>query len=301
MSDITIRQLEYFLAVIEHGSISGSSRALHISQAAVSMAVQQLEKSLNAQLLTRSPARRATTTPAGDALIPYARRVLASVQEATAVVADDQTSMKGTLRVDVGASISPHVIPLLVSQFRSHHPQVRIEVTETQPVEIYDRIATGKTDLGLLYERQAQPGLDTTVIKEIHPSVVVAADHPLANRSSLHLAEIIHEPLIPVDIPPSLERITEAIRSLGLTPNIAWSSSNYETVRSMVAHGLGWSYFNVVPSSYVAYDGREVRYIPIADPLPHNAIVVVQHPGGMPSAKVSTAIGVLQEHFGTLS
>lgn len=292
-------QLEYFLAVVDYGSISASSRALHISQAAVSMAVRQLEKSLNAQLLTRAPARKATTTPAGDSLIPHARRVVASVMEATAAVQDDQTSMRGTLRVEVAPSISPHVVPPLVTHFREHYPQVQIEVAETQPVDLYDHITKGSADLGLLYERQVQTGATSTVIHDVHPHAVVSADHRLAGRSSVHLAELIDEPLIAVDVPPSLNRITEAITGLGLTPRFKWPSSNYETVRSMVALGLGWSYFNLVPASYVAYDGREVRYIPIADPLPRNAVVALHQTEGTSSAKVETAIDVLREHFRT--
>lgn len=297
MSDITVRQLEYFVAVVDYGSISASSRALHISQAAVSMAVRQLEKSLNAQLLSRSPARRATTTPAGDSLIPYARRVLTSVKEATAAVQDDQISMRGTLRLEVTASISPHVVPALVSHFHEHYSQVSIEVAESKPADLYEHIRRGNTDLGLLYQRQTEVGIASTVVHEVRPHVVIAANHPLANRSAVHLAELIHEPLIPVDIPPSMDRITDAIAGVGLSPSIMWPSSNYETVRSMVAHGLGWSYFNLVPSSYVAYDGREVRYIPIADPMPYNAIVAVQQPDGPRNAKVEVAIEYLQQHL----
>ncbi|NWN88542.1 MAG: LysR family transcriptional regulator [Micrococcaceae bacterium] len=297
MSDITVRQLEYFLAVVDYGSISASSRALHISQAAVSMAVQQLEGSLNAQLLSRSPARRATTTPAGDSLIPYARRVIAAINDAAAVVQDDQSRMRGTLRLEVTASISPHVVPPLITHFHKHHPQVTIEVAESRPAELYDFIRRGNADLGLLYQRQTHPGVTTTTVHEIHPYVVVAANHPLADRSSIYLADLIDEPLIPVDIPPSMERITEAIAGVGLTPKIQWPSSNYETVRSMVAHGLGWSYFNLIPSSYVAYDGREVRYIPVADTTPHNAIVAVEQPDPTRSAKVETAIEFLRQHL----
>lgn len=297
MSDITIRQVEYFLAVIDQGSISAASKELHVSQAAVSMAIQQLETTLKAKLLTRSPARRATPTPAGDLFIPLARRVLASVQAATSAVQNDQVSMRGTLRVDVAASISPHVVPPLVSHFDEHHGQVIVEVNETTPADLYDRISKGRSDLGILYERQSQAELVTTRIAPVQPHVVVSADHRLAQRRTVRLAEIVDEPLIAVDIPPSLERISEAIVGLGLTPNIKWPSSNIETVRSMVALGLGWSYFNIVPASDVAYGGREVRYIPIVDPLPDNAVVAVQQHEDFPNIKVDGAVNFLRQYF----
>lgn len=295
MAEITVRQLEYFLAVVDHGSISASARHLHVSQAAVSMAIQQLEKSLNARLMTRSPSRRAVPTAAGESLIPRARIAMRAIQEAADAVHDDRESMRGTLRVAVTSTISPHVIPPLIKDFQTEFPDVFIDVTEHDQDAIQDMVRKGQTDLGIVYLLSLQPDLPHVTLETVRQHVVIPSSHRLANRSSIHLEEIIDEPLIPVNVPPSIERITDSIRSLGLHPTMRWPSQNYETVRSMVSHGLGWSYFNLVPQSTVTYDGGMLKYIPIADPMPKNEILGITQPGVERNTKVSAAIRFLQE------
>lgn len=293
MSEVTVRQLDYFLAVIDHGSISAASRNIHISQAAVSMAIQQLEKSLNASLLTRSASQRAVPTPAGEALIPHARNVVRAVRDAVDSVHNDASEMRGTLRVAVAPTISPYVIPATIKYFQEEHPEVIIEVDELQPPEIHDAIRKGQADLGILYYLSLQPQFPHRVIKKVRQHIVVPANHRLANEESVHLADIIDETLIPIQMPPSIERITDAIRTLGLQPKFRWPSQNYETVRSMVAYGLGWSYLNLVPNTESTYDGGQIRYIPIADPMPYNAIIGITHPDLKPNARVEAALDFL--------
>lgn len=295
MAEITVRQLEYFLAVVDHGSISASARHLHVSQAAVSMAIQQLEKSLNASLMTRSPSRRATPTAAGEALIPCARIAMRAIHEAAEAVHDDRESMRGTLRVAVTPTISPHVVPPLISHFQENFPEVVIDLTEHDQHTIQDMVRKGQTDLGIVYLLSLQPDLPYVTLETVRQHVVIPTHHRLADRSSIHLEEIIDEPLIPVNIAPSIERITDSIRSLGLRPMIKWPSQNYETVRSMVSHGLGWSYFNLVPRSTTTYDGGMLRYVPIADPMPRNEILGVTQPGVPLNTKVSEAIRFIQD------
>ncbi|WBL19539.1 LysR family transcriptional regulator [Citricoccus sp. NR2] len=295
MAEITVRQLEYFLAVVDYGSISASARHLHVSQAAVSMAIQQLEKSLNASLMTRSPSRRATPTAAGEALIPRARIAMRAIQEAADAVHDDRQSMRGTLRLAVTSTISPHVIPPLVKHFQTHYPDVFIDVTEKDQDTIQDMVRKGQADLGIVYLLSLHPDLPHVTLETVRQHVVIPSTHRLAHRESIRLEEIIEEPLIPVNVPPSIERITDSIRSLGLQPLMRWPSQNYETVRSMVSHGLGWSYFNLVPQSTVSYDGGTLKYIPIADPMPKNEILGVTQPGVEFNSKVSSAIEFIQD------
>lgn len=294
MSDVTVRQLEYFLAVIDHGSISSASRNIHISQAAVSMAIQQLEKTLNASLLTRSASQSAVPTPAGESLIPYARNVVRGVRDAVDAVHNDHSAMRGTLRIVMTPTISPYVVPPLIKYFQKTYPNVLIEVDEElHAAEIHTAIRTGKADLGILYHLSLLPNFQCRIIKEVRQHVAISANHRLAQEKEIHLADIIDEPLIPIRLPPSITRITDAIKALDLQPHIQWPSQNYETVRSMVGYGLGWSYLNLVPKTGTTYDGDEICYIPIADPMPYNAIVGITHPEIEPNARITAALDYL--------
>lgn len=275
ISEITVRQLEYFIAVVDHGSMSASARELHISQAAISVAVRQLEKSLNAKLLSRAPARRAQPTPAGQALLPYARRVVGAIMEGAEAVRNDFTEIRGTLRVSSSLTVSPHVLPPLLAHFARHHPEVNIRISEAPVADIHHGLHTGEIDLGLVYARQTDGTFPHTVVEAGRQHVMLSATHRWANRQGISLREIVEEPLILVDIPPSVDRVTQLLIDLGLRPNIRWASSNFETVRSLVAYDLGWSFVNVVPSSRDTYDGKRVSYVPITDDIPPNPIVAM--------------------------
>lgn len=295
MHEITVRQLEYFLAVIDEGSISAAARRLHISQAAASMALQQLERSLNAELLSRSAARRAQPTPAGQSLLPHARRVIQSMADATESVRDDHSQMRGVLRVISSMTVSPHVLPPLLAHFAEHYPEVRVEISEQSVVEIHEALRTGEADLGVVYARQASADFDQAVIEDGHQHVMLPARHPLSLRDNVRLGELIEEPLILVDIPPSVERVTQLMRDLGLEPLVRWTSGNFETVRSLVAYGLGWSFVNIVPFTRTTYDGLEVRYVPIADDIPLNPVVAMTPRHHEPPARVREALRVYTE------
>lgn len=290
ISEITVRQLEYFIAVVDYGSMSACARELHISQAAISVAVRQLEKSLNAELLSRAPARRAQPTPAGQALLPYARRVVSSIAEGAEAVRDDYTEMRGTLRVSSSLTVSPHVLPPLLAHFAHHHPGVNIRIREEPVSDIHHGLHTGEIDLGLVYARQTDGSFPHTVVETGRQHVMLSATHRWANRSGISLQDVIEEPLILVDVPPSVDRVTQLLVDLGLRPNIRWASSNFETVRSLVAYDLGWSFVNVVPSSRDTYDGKRVAYVPITDNIPLNPIVAMVADHAEPPGRVREAL-----------
>lgn len=287
--------MEYFLAVVDHGSISEAARRLHISQAAVSVAVQQLERSLNAELLSRSPARRARPTPAGQSLIPHARRVIDSIRDATESVRDDHSEMRGVLRIITSVNVSPHVLPPLLAHFSTHFPEVTVQTAEAAPRSIHEALRTGEADLGVCYARQSSPEFAVTMLEDPWQYVMLPSGHPLAGRDKVFLREVIDEPFVMVDIPPSVERITQVLFDLGLTPDLRWTSQNFETIRSMVAHGLGWSFVNIRPVSTTTYDGLEVAYVRIADGVPPNPVVAIHQPDGGTSAREREALRFLRE------
>lgn len=295
MVEITVRQLEYFLAVVDHGSISASARHLHISQAAVSVAIQQLERQLNADLLSRAPARRAQPTPAGQSLIPHARRVISALAEAAESVLDDRTELRGTLRVLSTVNVSPHVLPPLLDHFKRAYPDVEVQIAEAQPAEIHESLRSGEADLGLGYQRQSSPDFTETLVDDVRQHVMLPADHRFADQASIRLRDLEAEPFIMVDIPPSVERITQLMLDAGVSPRLTWTSQNFETVRSLVAHGLGWSFVNVIPASTTTYNGQHVAYVPIADEIPANPIVAMTLPETHHVARVRAALSFFTE------
>jgi DNA-binding transcriptional LysR family regulator len=117
--------------------------------------------------------------------------------------------------------------------------------------------------------------------------------HPIAKAPRVSLAEVVEEPLILLDVPPTVERVQAIFRARGLSPQLRWTSSNMETIRSMVARGLGYSFVNMVPRTNITYDALEVSYVLLADDIPANPIMAALPRGHRAARRVNAAIEFL--------
>ncbi|HET7139569.1 MAG TPA: LysR substrate-binding domain-containing protein [Arthrobacter sp.] len=295
MSEITLRQLQYYVSVIDHGSVTAAAISCHISQAAASMAVGQLEKTVGAALFIRTRSKKVVPTPAGIEFAAHARAILERVAEASDAVAESLAEMRGPLRIGCSHTLSPRLMPGLVDHFVSNHPLVDVGFHEAAPSVLQEDVRNGRLDVALVYEQQADDDLEHARIAKVRLHVVLSASHKLAGRSSIYLAEIAHEPAILLDVPPTVERLTAVIQAAGVEPRIRWTSSNMETIRAMVARGLGYSFMNSPPSTGTTYDGGEVVFIPVADRTAENAIVAVRPAGQQAPRRVRAVIDFLRE------
>ncbi|NKX54289.1 LysR family transcriptional regulator [Arthrobacter mobilis] len=295
MSEFTLRQLQYFVAVLDHGSVTAAARESNISQAAASMAIAQLEHAVGVDLLIRTRSKKVVPTPAGTELAARARRILGMVGEIETAVAGGFDQMRGELRIGCMASVSPRLMPGLVEHFTRSYPAVNVTFREGGAVELQQGVLEGTLDLAFVYALQALDGLDQAEVAKVRPQLMLAAGHPLAGRESISLREVQDEPAILLDQPPTIERVTGMMRSAGIEPKLRWPSTNMETIRSLVARGLGFSFVNSRPATTVTFDDRRVAYVPVSDELPDNAIVAVLPPGVRPPRRVEEAIRFSRE------
>ena len=123
MSEITHRQLEYFVAVADAGTVTGAARNLHLSQSALSMALSDLEGALGVQLLVRGR-RGVHLTQAGRGVLSDSRRLIAGVADLHNSARDFQESMSGRLVVGCYSTLSPLLLPAVIDAFTTDHPDV---------------------------------------------------------------------------------------------------------------------------------------------------------------------------------
>src|SRR5581483_719951 len=134
------RQLEHFVAAAEEGHFTRAARRMNIVQSGLSTSIRSLEAELGTQLFRRTT-RRVMLTPAGRALLPHARRVLASVREAIDSVSEAEGVLRGTVAIGMAIALPPNVdAPRLISEFREHHPQVRVRLVEDASARLFDRL-----------------------------------------------------------------------------------------------------------------------------------------------------------------
>lgn len=296
MSDITLRQLEYFLAIIERGSVSGAATDCNVSQATVSAALAQLEKQLQTTLVARGPARRARPTSAGREFGIHAKSILSNVAEAVESLNDESAIVRGPLCIGCIPTAAPRILPTAAAKFINQLPEVDIKFVEAHPMTIQQMIQGGDIDVAVMYRKQVQlEGLIKHVLADVQLHAIISADHPLADRTGVEISELIGDPLILLDSPPTADLLISQIRSLGHEPSVRWLLPNAETIRSMVGLGLGFSLANAVPHPDTrTFDGMPVRYLPVTDTVFSNEVVAVTMAGAHMSKKLNTALDVLR-------
>ena len=142
-------KLRVFHAVAEAGSFTRAGDILHLSQSAVSQQIRALEESLGSPLFTRQ-ARSVKLTQAGNVLLPYARQIIAKVDEAAAVVSDFEGMGRGRVSIGAGGAICHHVLPAILSEFASRFGKIEVQVVSGFTEETLARTIDGTVDLGLL-------------------------------------------------------------------------------------------------------------------------------------------------------
>ncbi|WP_442781290.1 LysR substrate-binding domain-containing protein [Arthrobacter sp. MMS18-M83] len=120
----------------------------------------------------------------------------------------------------------------------------------------------------------------------------------LANRSEIALEELSEDRAILLSLRPASDIANELLRAIGFTANIRMFSNNVETIRSMVARGIGYSVLMGRPAGDTTYDGLPVLYKRIADQMPANSVVLARPGGSVPNAKVQALVDFCHAEFG---
>ncbi|WP_072314872.1 LysR substrate-binding domain-containing protein [Agrococcus sp. Marseille-P2731] len=270
----TLRQLEYFVAAVDGGSVTEAARRCAASQAAVSSALSDLERSLGLRVLSRRAAKGVQLTPSGEQILPIARRILDDVEELVAAADAEQGEVAGPLRVACTLALSARMLPMLAQRFAQQHPRVDLELVDGLALELQELTLSGGADACMLYARQLRPGFRTVRIRTALPYAVLPDAHPLADRDSVELAELADERLIIVQRAGSQGVVEALMQEAGIAPHSTWSFANPETVRAMVAHGLGYSIFSGRGSHSESFDGHGVRFVRLSDRVTPNEVVL---------------------------
>jgi DNA-binding transcriptional LysR family regulator len=265
----TLRQLRYFIAAGETGSITLASKIANISQPAISTAISHIERELNVQLFLRHHAQGLSLTPAGRALLRDAKQLLKQAEGLYSAAADASQHMRGELSVGWFSTLAPIVMPEIVSSFRKVFPETRIRSLESHQAALLDSLRRAESEVAITYDLQIGDDIAFVPLATLPPYALFGASHPLARERSVRLSQLAPLPMVLLDMPMSREYFQALFLRERLEPNILWSSAQFDVVRTMVANGLGYTLANVRPRAAVALDGRRVHRVPLSgDPPP---------------------------------
>ncbi|MFL4473074.1 LysR family transcriptional regulator [Paeniglutamicibacter sp. MACA_103] len=297
MTDFTLRQLEYFIAVAEEGSVTAAAHRLHISAGAVSQAVTDLEVALGVQLTIRRPAKGVSMTPAGRSAAIQVRNILEKVRDLHDFTRGMRSELHGSLRLGCFSTLSPWVLPPIAAHFTDKSPAITLDFIEGPSDELQEGVLDGTLDAALVLFRHVHPGLEAIEIVPLRLQLLLAANHPLASLEAVPLKRLHDEPAILIDLRPARGLVEELLRGAGFEPKVKWRFKNVETIRSMVARGLGYSAIMGRPVGDRSYDGMPLAYRRIADEIPHNGLTLVYPKHSQPSAKLRFLLDFCRAEF----
>lgn len=294
----TLKQLAYFVAVGETGSVTLAAERVHISQPSISAAIAQLEHLFDVQLFVRHHAQGLSLTAAGERLLIAARDTLRACDDLGDLARDIAGGIAGPLRVGAFRTLSALILPELVAGFGRANPRVALTMVEDDEAELVHRLRRGEIDLALSYAQSA----DDTAFESLAllPTyLVLAADHALADRARLSLSDLAREPFILLDMPVSRDYFRALFDLAGLPMTPVARSDQPETIRSMVGSGLGYSLMTARPASRIAANGRPLAYVALADPVPPLELGLLTHCAMRQTRAAAAFAAFCRVHIGT--
>lgn len=270
-NDVTLQQLRYFAMAAQLGSMTHAADELRVAQSAVSFAVAQLERQLDSQLFIRRRSKGLVLTPEGESFLVEANDVLGRLDESVEEARGAARQLTGQVRLACFVTLTPFVVPRLLVKIGREHPGIEVRVSEVDTDNARALLQNGLVDLAIGYDFGFGDAIHHQTIAHAQPYVALPSNHRFARRAAIALEELADEDYVLLDIPHSREYFLSLLRSRGMEPRIRYRSKSYETVRALVARGLGFSILNQKPVSTETYDGGHVTSVPLRgdyDPLP---------------------------------
>jgi LysR family hydrogen peroxide-inducible transcriptional activator len=268
---ISIKQLKYFDAVARTGHFGRAARQCAVSQPALSMQVQELEKALGIQLLERGP-RGVMLTERGREIARRAARVLADVRDLGDYAAHQDRLLTGALRFGVIPSVAPYLLPPLLPRLREQYPDLELHIRETQTHQLVTELVDGALDLLLLALPVEHPDIETRALLEDRFLLATPKSRRMAAHVRVTPDVLCRDRLLLLEEGHCLREQALAVCNLRQVDNIdTFGASSLSTIVQMVSNGLGTT---LLPELCLELEKRhgEIRLMRFADPEPSRTL-----------------------------
>jgi LysR family hydrogen peroxide-inducible transcriptional activator len=271
---MTLTELKYVVALAQERHFGRAAQKCFVTQPTLSLALAKLEDELGVKLFERNK-NEVLVTARGQAVVEQARRVLDEVGKISHIAKGSGDQLAGALRLGVIPTIGPYLLPDLVPILRKRAPSMPLAIEENLTGNLAPMLREGELDVVVIALPFAVPGVKTRVVYEEPFSVVVPEGHPWESRKAVKPAELSQENLLLLNAGNCFrDQVLEACPGQANTalPE-GRAGSSLETIRNMVASGLGVS---VLPSSALTprYATKLLRVVPFATPVPSRKVAL---------------------------
>ncbi len=264
MNNVSIKQLQTFMTIVDAGNFRRAAEILHLSQPAVTAHVKQLEAAVGVPLLDRTT-RRMRVTVAGDRLRSMAEQTLADLNAVLSELRDEAALQRGRISICCVPTIAAGILPKALKQFDEKYPGVTIRLYDVIAEQIFVQVAEGKADFGIGPRPTGRRQFDFRPLTSDPFVAVVPRGHVLANRKSVSLFDLVKFPYLALLRGYNVrETLDTAMEKHGLKITPKYEVQHHYTLGGMVEEGLG---ITALPSMAVSMLSRPLlRTVPIARP-----------------------------------
>ncbi|MFM7602818.1 MAG: LysR family transcriptional regulator [Pseudanabaena sp.] len=247
----TLDQLRILKAIAAEGSFKRAADSLYVSQPAVSLQVQHLERQLDVPLFDRG-GRRAQLTEAGQLLLSYGDRILSLCQETCRAIDDLQNLNGGTLIIGASQTTGTYLMPQMIGLFRKKYPEVSVQLHVHSTRRTAWSVANGQVDLAIIggeIPADLLDSLEITPYAEDELALILPTSHPLAQMGSLPIEELYKLQFITLDSQSTIRKaIDRVLLDSGVDPRqltIAMELNSIEAIKNAVQAGLGAAFLSI--------------------------------------------------------
>ncbi|RPE75504.1 LysR substrate-binding domain-containing protein [Vulcaniibacterium tengchongense] len=269
---MNLRDLKYLVALADHKHFGRAAAASFVSQPTLSTQIKKLEDELGVALVERAP-RRVMLTPVGREIAERARKVIADVEQMGEIARRSRDPEAGTVRLGLFPTLGPYLLPHVVPNLRRRFPRLELLLVEEKTDQILARLRDGRLDAGILALPIHDDQLHVEPLFDEPFLLAVPQQHPLAAREALDLHDLDHEHLLLLEEGHCLrDQALDVCRMAGADERDGFRATSLETLRQMVAAGVGITLLPVLAVQPPIPASPDVRLLGFRGEAPHRQI-----------------------------
>jgi len=275
MADLKLKDLRYLVAVADTRHFGRAAERSFVSQPTLSAQLKKLEEYLGVQLIERAP-KRVQLTAAGEEIVERARLILGASDEIVELARGHRDPLAGRLRLALLPTIGPYLLPTVAGRLRKSLPRLELMLYEYQTDPMLEKLHSGEIDVGIMAFPVSMDGLDSYQLYKEPFTVAMPAGHRLAQRSSIRVDDLAHETLLLLEDGHCLrDQALEICSGSNVHEKQDFRATSLETLRQMVASGVGITLLPELASRGAYGQARGVVTRPFVKPVPTRTVGAV--------------------------
>jgi len=272
---MNLRDLRYLVALADHRHFGRAAAASFVSQPTLSTQVRKLEEELGVALVERAP-RRVMLTPIGREIAARARKVIAEVEQMGEIARRSQDPEAGTVRLGIFPTLAPYLLPHVLPAVRTRFPRLELLLVEEKTDQILARLGDGRLDAGVLALPLHDESLHVEPLFDEPFVLAVPQSHALAGNAALKLRELDDQHLLLLEEGHCLrDQALDVCRLAGADERDGFRATSLETLRQMVAAGVGITLLPVLSVQPPVPPSPDIALLPFQGKPPHRRVAMV--------------------------